>query len=58
MRRLAGQARPYWGHLVVLFLVSFLTTPLTLLNPVPLKLVVDCVLGDDELPGIFHAVLS
>lgn len=57
LRRLASQARPYWGHLVVLFLVSFLTTPLTLLNPVPLKLVVDCVLGDDELPGIFHAVL-
>lgn len=54
LRRIARQARPFWPHLGLLFSVSLLTTPLALLNPVPLKLVLDCVLGSHELPAILR----
>jgi ATP-binding cassette, subfamily B, bacterial len=57
LRRLVRQARPFWPHLGGLFLVSLLTSPLGLLNPIPLKLMVDCVLGGHELPGWLTAIL-
>jgi ATP-binding cassette subfamily B protein len=50
-RRLLAQARPYWPHLGALFGLGLLTTPLALLVPVPLKIVVDSVLGTRPLPG-------
>jgi ATP-binding cassette, subfamily B, bacterial len=50
-RRLLAQARPYWPHLGALFALGLLTTPLALLVPVPLKIVVDSVLGTRPLPG-------
>src|SRR5512144_3237911 len=50
-RRLLAQARPYWPHLGGLFALGLLTTPLALLVPVPLKIVVDSVLGTRPLPG-------
>jgi ATP-binding cassette subfamily B protein len=56
-RRLWLQARPFWPHIAGLFLLSLLSMPVTLLTPVPLKLVVDCVLGSRELPAALTAVL-
>ena len=50
-RRLLRQARPYWMHLGVLFALGLATTPVALLVPLPLKIVVDSVLGDRPLPG-------
>src|SRR5258708_2329131 len=50
-RRLFWETRPCWPHIAGLFLLSFLGTPLTLLNPWPLKLVLDCVLGTRPLPS-------
>jgi ATP-binding cassette subfamily B protein len=50
-RRLAALARPYRVHLVVLFALSVLATPLALLLPVPLKIAVDSALGSHPLPG-------
>jgi ATP-binding cassette, subfamily B, bacterial len=49
--RLFLQAAPYWPHLVVLFLVNLLSTPLALLNPVPLKIIVDTAFGDEPMPA-------
>ena len=49
--RLLREARPFWPHIAGLFVLSLLTTPLTLLNPLPLKIVVDSVVGTHELPG-------
>lgn len=57
LRRLALQARPYWPHLGALMALSLLAVPLSLLNPVPFKLIVDCVLGQHELPGIVQRIL-
>jgi ATP-binding cassette, subfamily B, bacterial len=50
-RRLLGQARPFWGHIAGLFAISLLATPIALLTPLPLKLVVDNVLGDHPAPA-------
>jgi len=40
-RRRLREARPFWPHLAGLFALSLAATPLTLLNPMPLKIVVD-----------------
>src|SRR5258705_8608470 len=56
-RRLLRQARPYWLHLAVLFGVGLLASPIALLNPVPLKIVVDSVLGSRPLPAWLAAPL-
>ncbi|MEO5579023.1 MAG: ABC transporter ATP-binding protein [Gemmatimonadaceae bacterium] len=50
-RRLLRLARPYWGHLVGLFALSLLASPLALLAPLPVKIAVDSVLGSHPLPG-------
>jgi ATP-binding cassette, subfamily B, bacterial len=56
-RRLLLQARPYWPHIGALFLLTLLATPLSLLNPLPLKIGVDSALGSKPLPGFLAAVV-
>src|SRR5256886_11864640 len=56
-RRLLRQARPYWLHLGGLFGIGLLASPLALLDPVPLKIVFDSVLGSHPLPAYVRAVL-
>src|SRR5436309_5536865 len=55
-RRLLSQARPYWPHVVALFLLSLLSSPLGLLGPLPLKIAVDSVIGSHPLPGMVGAL--
>ena len=55
--RLLLQARSHWPHIGGLFLISFLSTPLTLLNPIPLKIVVDSVLGSHPFPPFLAGLL-
>lgn len=50
LRRMARQAQPWWPHIAGIFLLSLLSTPLTLLMPLPLKIVIDSVLGGHPLP--------
>src|ERR687885_1165792 len=49
-RRLLRQARPYWPHIVGIFLLSLLESPLALLTPLPLKIAVDSVVSSHHLP--------
>src|SRR2546426_3419293 len=56
-RRLLRQARPYWLHLAALFGIGLLASPLALLDPVPLKIVFDSVLGSHPLPAYVRTVL-
>ena len=56
-RRLLRQARPYWPHLAALLGIGMLASPIALLNPVPLKIVVDSVLGTRPLPGVLQFLL-
>src|SRR5437867_9495073 len=51
-RRLLRLAQPYWPHIGGIFLLDLLRSGLALLNPVPLKIAVDSVIGARPLPGI------
>ncbi len=57
LRRVLGQARPYWTNLCILLVVSLLGTPLALLVPVPMMLAVDNVIGDKNLPAVLTRLL-
>jgi ATP-binding cassette subfamily B protein len=57
LQRLFRQVRPYWLHIAGILLVSLLATPLALLAPVPLKIIVDNVLGGKPLPEAVQAKL-
>lgn len=56
-RRFLSEVRPYWGSLLLIFAVDLLATPLMLLAPVPLKIAVDNVLGDQPLPSYVDVLL-
>src|SRR5881409_3678343 len=56
-RRMLRQARPYTLHFGALFALGLLTSPIALLNPVPLKIVVDSVLGTRPLPAFLAPLL-
>src|SRR5260221_11210487 len=56
-RRLLQQARPYWVHVVGIFLLGLLATPLGLLTPLPLKIAIDSVIGTHPLPWFLDRVL-
>ena len=51
-RRLLAQARPCWPRIAVMFLLSLLSSPLSLLAPLPLKVAVDSVVGSHPLPRL------
>ena len=51
--RLLQQARLYWAHLVGLLLVSLIATPVALLMPLPLAIVVDGLSGSKQVPGFW-----
>jgi ATP-binding cassette, subfamily B, bacterial len=56
-RRLLLEARQFWPHIAGLFALSLLSVPLTLLTPLPLKIVVDSVLGSHEAPAVLTVFL-
>ena len=56
-RRLLSEARPFWPHLLGVALLDLLAAPIALLQPLPLKIVVDSALGSAPLPGWLEAVL-
>ena len=57
-RRLLAEARPYWLQIAGIFLLSLLATPIALLLPLPLQIIVDCVIGSGPLPRPLAAVLA
>jgi ATP-binding cassette subfamily B protein len=56
-RRVLGEARPFWGHIGGIFLLTLLATPLALLQPVALKIAVDNVIDGEPLGPRLEAVL-
>ncbi len=56
-RRLLRQARPFWLHIVGIFILQLLSTPLALLTPVPLKVAVDSVVGTQPIPSFLEWLL-
>jgi len=55
--RLLAEIRPYWRQMAVIFVVDLLATPLALLTPLPIKIAVDSVLGDQPVPGYVDPLL-
>jgi ATP-binding cassette, subfamily B, bacterial len=55
-RRAVLEARPYWPHIGLYFLVGLLASPLALLTPWPLKIVTDSVLGGDPASSSAEAL--
>lgn len=55
--RLMELARPSWLHLCGIVFLSLLSTPLSLLMPLPLKIAIDNVLGTQALPEWLLAIL-
>ncbi len=56
-RKLARQTLPYWSGIACLIALGLLGTAVALLNPVPLKLVVDSVLGTRPLPAFLQQLV-
>jgi ATP-binding cassette subfamily B protein len=56
-RRVLQQARPYWPHIGGLLLLNLVSTLLSLLTPVPLKVAVDSVIGSHPLPDFLGWLL-
>lgn len=56
-RRLLQEARPYWRHLVGLFILNLLSAPLALLTPLPLMIAVDSVIGSQPVSSILASFL-
>lgn len=56
-RRLAQELRPHWLRLLGPLVLSMLATPLALLSPVPLKIVIDSVLGSQPPPPVLAGIL-
>jgi ATP-binding cassette subfamily B protein len=56
-RRILIQAAPQSGYLVAILVVDALATPLMLLNPIPLQLAVDSILGSHPLPALLGHLL-
>ncbi len=55
-RRVLRQARPCWPHLAGIVGLALLSIPLNLLLPVPLKIVIDNVVGQRPLPPWLRAI--
>ena len=55
-RRLLSRARPYAVPIVAIFAIGLLASPIALLTPLPLKIVVDSVIGSDARPGGLQAL--
>jgi ATP-binding cassette, subfamily B, bacterial len=56
-RRIFRETRPYRLHLLGMLALSLMSTPVALLTPLPLKIVVDSVLGDKPLPGFMQPMV-
>jgi ATP-binding cassette subfamily B protein len=57
-RRLLKFAKPYWLHILGLFVVSIAATPLALLTPLPLKIVVDSAIEGRPVPHFLRSFLT
>lgn len=55
-RRVLRWARPWWGRIAGMLFLALLSTPIALLTPIPLKIVLDHVLGDESVPGWLAAL--
>jgi ATP-binding cassette subfamily B protein len=51
IRRIIRLAKPYWLALIGIFLLNLLATPIALLKPVPLQILIDSAFDNHPLPA-------
>ncbi|QMU31262.1 ABC transporter ATP-binding protein [Adhaeribacter radiodurans] len=51
LKRTFVQARPYWAYIAGIFICNFLASPIALLKPLALKILIDNGFGSRPLPG-------
>ena len=56
IKRILIYARPYWPHIGGLFILSLLATPIALLKPFALKLLIDSGFGSQPVPDIIKTL--
>ena len=57
LRRVFAELRPYSASIIVLLAISLAAIPITLITPLPIKLIVDNVLGTSTLSGYLAILL-
>lgn len=57
LRRIAGEVRPFWVGITGMVLLDLVAIPLSLLNPVPLKIAVDSVINSDPIPTFLAPII-
>lgn len=55
--RVMGMVRPYAPLVVLFFAISLLSTPLTLLGPISLKIAADTLTGERAVPSVLEPVV-
>src|SRR5438067_154287 len=56
-RVLLETSRAYWPHLVAIVALSLLSTPIALVLPLPVQIVVDSVIGTHPAPGVVRGIV-
>jgi ATP-binding cassette subfamily B protein len=51
IRRILLKARNYWPHIIGLFLLNLLATPIALIKPLAIKVLIDNGFGTEPVPG-------
>ena len=57
LSRIFRMAKPFWGHLAGLLLLGLLATPIALLKPFALKLLIDSGFGQEPLPAVLLKIV-
>lgn len=58
LRQAFDDLRPYFWPMIVVLALSLLAVPITLITPIPIKLLVDSVLGTQPLPTYLTILVS
>src|SRR5688572_11918374 len=55
IKRVLLQVRPYWVHIISLFILNLLAAPVALLKPFALKVLIDSGFGSSPVPAFIKA---
>src|SRR5207245_3384448 len=58
LRRVLSELRPYMLSILFVFAISLTAIPLALVSPLPIKILVDNVLGTRPLPGYLRIITT
>ena len=58
LRRLLSELRPYMLSILFVFAISLTAIPLALVSPLPIKIIVDNVVGTQPLPGYLRIITT